>query len=95
MIPKEDIEKAIDLAKKHGAGKLYVFGSSLHKSPENTNDYDFAISDLPPGNFFRFYGQLFMAMPKSVDLIDLTGRTDKFAKIVLSEGRLVYDKRTV
>ena len=93
MIPKNELEKAIEIARKYGVGELYLIGSALHKEPEKVNDYDFAVRDVPPGNFFRFYGELIRAMSKNVDLIDLSGRMTKIKNIILREGKLIYDKR--
>ena len=92
MIPKHDLDKAIEIAKKHGIGKLYLIGSSLFKDVEDINDYDFAVSDFPPGSFFKFYGELFIVLSKNVDLIDLSGKMTKFKYIILKEGKLIYDK---
>lgn len=85
------IEKAIDLAKKYGIGKLYLIGSALYKPYEEINDFDFAIKDVPPGVFFKFYGELLQAMPKNVNLIDLSGKLTKFKIIIMREGKLIYD----
>jgi len=93
MIQQNELAKAIELAKKYGVGKLFLFGSALYKAPEEINDYDFAVLDFPPGIFFRFYGELFRSLSKNVDLIDLSGEMTKFKEIVLREGKLVYDKR--
>jgi len=92
MIPAHELEKAINIAKKYGVGKLYVIGSSLSKDIEKVNDYDFAVSGVPGGIFFKFYGELFRTLSKNVDLIDLSGKMTKFKEIVLREGKLVYDK---
>lgn len=94
MISNKELNKAIEIAKKYNAGKLYLFGSSLHKDSTKANDYDFAVSDIPPSNFFEFYGKLIMALSKNVDLIDLSGKKSKFKEIVLEEGKLVYDKES-
>jgi hypothetical protein len=48
---------------------------------------------VPEGPFFKFYGELYMAMLKSVDLIDLSGKMNKFKSIVAREGKLIYEKR--
>ena len=56
MIPKEELDKAIEIAKKHEIGKMYLIGSALYKESEDINDYDFAVMDMPPENFFKFYG---------------------------------------
>ena len=92
MIPKEELDKAIEVAKKYGAGELYVIGSALYKEAEDANDYDFAVRDLPPGTFFKFYAELIRVLSKSVDLIDLSGGVTKFKEIILREGRIVYDR---
>lgn len=91
MIPKQELNKAIELAKKYNVGKLYLFGSALHKKPKDANDYDFAIDDFPSLNFFSFYGELMMEMPKNVDVVDLTGEQTLFKKIVREEAKLIYD----
>lgn len=93
MIPADDLEKAIQLAKKYNIGKLYLIGSSLHKDQNKINDYDFAISDYPAERFFEFYSELYMSMPKEVDLIDLSSILEAFRKIILREGKLIYEKR--
>ena len=91
MIPKDELEKAIGIAKKYKVGQLYLIGSSLYKNPEEVNDYDFAVKDVPTGTFFLFYGELFGVMSKNVDLIDVSGKTTKFNNLILKEGKLIYD----
>ena len=63
------------------------------KTPEEAQDYDFAVRDVPPGSFFRFYGELMRSLSKTVDLIDLSGKPSKFKDIVQKEAKLIYDKR--
>lgn len=92
MIPKNELDKVIGIAKKYGAGELYLIGSALYKEPEETNDYDFAVKGLPDGCFFKFYGELIRTLTKNVDLIDLSGKMTRFKEIVLREGKLVYAK---
>lgn len=91
MLHTEELKKAITLAKKYKIGKLYLVGSILRHNPENVNDYDFAIEGYPSGTFFKFYGELYMAMSKNVDLIDLSGEKSKFKKIVKREAKIIYD----
>lgn len=94
MIPRIELDKAIEIAKKYDVGKLFLIGSSLYKESDDINDYDFAVMDVPPGSFFTFYGELFRTLSKNVDLIDVSGKITKFKKIVLREGKLIYDKTT-
>lgn len=93
MMPKDEIVKAIEIAKKFGVGELYLMGSALHRSSEEARDYDFAVRDVPPGSFFRFYGELMRSLSKPVDLIDLSGKRTKFKDVVQKEAKLIYDKR--
>ena len=93
MIPQDELGKVVELARKYGVGKLFLFGSSLHKEPEEVNDYDFAVQDLPPGFFFKFYGELCRVLSKNVDLVDLSGEKSEFKEIILREGKLIYDKQ--
>jgi len=88
------MEIAINIAKEFGIGKLYLFGSSLYKSPAQANDYDFAVAGIAPANFFSFYGKLLMSLSKNVDLIDLSDRKGKFINLILKEGKIVYDKES-
>ena len=93
MIPPAEVKIAIRLARKYRIGQLYLIGSSLSKGPGEVNDYDFAVRDITPGCFFRFYGELFMAMSKPVDLIDLSGKQTLFKKLARKEGRLIYERK--
>lgn len=93
MIPKRDINKALNIARKYNIGQLYLIGSALHKDSNKIGDYDFAVKGVPSTKFFKFYGELIREMPLNVDLIDLSGRMTKFKKIILREGRLIYDKK--
>jgi len=92
MIPKDELDKATRIAKKYGIGKMYLIGSCLYKDPGEVQDYDFAVRDIPPGNFFLFYGELLRNLSKNVDLIDLAGMATKFKNILMREGKLIYDK---
>lgn len=94
MIPKKELDKAINIAKEFKIGKLYLFGSSLYKNPARVNDYDFAVSDISPADFFSFYGKLLMSLSKNVDLIDVTDRKGKFINLIIKEGKVVYDKKS-
>jgi|GEM_PF-196387 len=93
MIPRNEIDKAVSVAKKYGVEKLFLIGSSLAGDKKSVNDYDFAVSGIPKGIFFKFYGELFRTMSKNVDLIDLSGKKTKFKSMVLKEGKLIYDKK--
>ncbi len=94
MMQQNELDKAIEIARKYEAGELYLIGSALYSEAEEANDYDFAVNGLPKGYFFKFYGELLRSLNKNVDLIDLSGKMTKFKEIVLREGKLVYAKST-
>ena len=50
--------------------------------------------DMPPENFFKFYGELLRALSKNVDIIDLSGKATKFKSIIIRDGKVVYDRST-
>jgi len=89
MIPKDEPDKAVGIAKKYRVGKLYLIGSALYKEPKDVSDYDFAV---PVGKFFKFYGELLRVMSKNADLIDLSGNMTKFKNNIAKEGKLIYAK---
>ena len=95
MLNKIELKKAIEIAKKYKIGRLYLVGSALHGNPKKANDYDFAIEGHPAGTFFQFYGELYMAMSKEVDLIDLSGEQTLFKNIVRKEAKLIYEGRRI
>lgn len=92
MIPKDELDKAVEIARKYEVGELYLIGSALYKKPEELKDYDFAVRDVPAGYFFKFYGDPLRTMSKNVDLIDLSGKMTKLKDIIVKEGKLIYDK---
>jgi len=88
------IDKAVNLARKYEVGQLFLIGSALYNETDKINDYDFAVNNMPPGRFFKFYGELMFAMDKNVDLIDLSGPKTKFKEIIIREGKLLYDGKS-
>ena len=71
---------------------MYLIGSALYSEEKDINDYDFAVLDVPPENFFKFYGEIMRELSKSVDIIDLSGKMTKLKNIVMEEGKVVYDR---
>ena len=92
MIPKDELEKATELARKYHIGKFYLVGSALSGDPEEANDYDFVVEDVPPGRFFSFYGELMAVMPKPVDVILLTNDGSRFERLIHEEAQLIYEQ---
>jgi len=84
MISPKDKEAIAQIAQRYQMTRLLIFGSSADPSREG-RDIDLAVEGLPPGEFFRFYGDLLFSLSKPVDLVDLS-RDDKFTHIVRREG---------
>ena len=91
MIPEDELEKAISIARKYDVEKLYLIGSALYEDHNDVMDYDFAVKGVPSGRFFSFYGELMHSMSKNVDLIDLSGDTTKFKSLIIRDGKLGSD----
>jgi predicted nucleotidyltransferase len=89
MISPKDKEALTQIAQRYQMTRLLVFGSSADPTREG-RDIDLAVEGLPPGEFFRFYGDLLFSLSKPVDLIDLS-RDDKFTRIVRREGIPLHD----
>ena len=92
MENQKDMNVAIEIAKKYGIGKLYIFGSALTQKASNIHDYDFAVDEIPSGVFFRFCGTLLGLLSKPIDVVNLSGTQNKFKTIVKKEARLIYDR---
>ena len=88
MINKEDKLKIIELSKKYGISRVFLFGSSLDDSMK-ANDIDIAVEGLKGNNFFKFYGELIFSLSKPVDVIDLANES-KITDIIYSEGLQLY-----
>ena len=88
MITEADKKTIRDIAKKYHVKRVLLFGSCLCPDKES-NDIDIAIEGILPKNFYKFYGDLLFALPKPVDIIDLS-KNSKFVKMVLQEGIVLY-----
>jgi len=88
MITEADKKTIRDIAKKYHVKRVLLFGSCLCPDKES-NDIDIAIEGIFPQNFYKFYGDLLFALPKPVDIIDLS-KNSKFVKMVLQEGIVIY-----
>jgi len=84
MIAETDRQQIEAICRKYGARRALLFGSSLDSSRE-ARDIDLAVEGVRPHEFFRFYGELIIALSKPVDVIDLSGRS-KFLDLVRREG---------
>ena len=88
MVSQNDIETIKRLSNKYNAQKVVLFGSSLN-SQQEANDIDLAIEGVASKDYYRYCGELIMALTKPVDIVDLSVPC-KFVDIILEEGVVLY-----
>jgi predicted nucleotidyltransferase len=90
MISAETKETIRECAREFDVKAVWIFGSSLEGDPA-ARDIDLAVEGIPPEMFFKFYARLFMALPKPVDLVDLSQKT-AIASIIREKGVSIYER---
>jgi uncharacterized protein len=88
MISPEDKRKLFEIAERYNVSKLYLFGSNL-ASHREAKDIDLGVEGVPGKLFFEFYTELYFALSKPVDLVDLK-KESLFNEMIKSEGVLLY-----
>ena len=83
---QETIEQC---ATEFGVQTVWLFGSSLEEGSE-ARDIDLAVEGLRPELFFKFYARLVWALPRPVDLVDLSEPTLSLAPIIRARGKRIY-----
>ena len=87
MISDHERKTIADVAARYKTGRVLLFGSGLLS--DDPRDIDLAVEGLAPRSFFRFYGDLLLALAKPVDLIDLSVES-MFTRLVRLEGLKIY-----
>ena len=88
MVSAQDKAIISDRARRYGAVKVWLFGSNAHRRKRG-RDLDLAVEGLAPDRFFKFVGELMMALSKPVDVIALEGRS-KLGTLIRREGMPIY-----
>ena len=88
MVSQSDIKTIKELSSKYDAGKVILFGSSLDSQRES-KDIDLAIEGIASKDYYRYCGELMMALTKPVDIVDLS-LPCSFTDIILDEGMVIY-----
>ena len=88
MISDADRTTISELARKYGARRVLLFGSSAQPDVDG-RDIDLAVEGVPDDQFFKFYGELIFALSKPVDVVDL-GKRSSFTAIIRDEGVPVH-----
>lgn len=88
MISASHKDIIIKTASRYNVSAVYLFGSSL-QDEAHAQDLDLGVLGVPRAMFFDFYADLVKALPKPVDLIDLSKPT-LFNRLVLRDGVKIY-----
>lgn len=87
MISNEEKQIIIENAKKFNLTSVILFGSSL--DDESANDIDIGVKGLEPRLFFKFFASIYKALPKPVDVVDLSFN-NKFTRLIEESGVKIY-----
>ena len=90
MIAPEIEETIRECAREFDVKAVWIFGSSLDDDSV-AHDIDLAVEGIQPEMFFKFYARLFMALPKPVDLVDLS-QDNPIASIIRARGISIYER---
>ena len=87
-ITTEAIDKAVEIAKKFGASKVVLFGSSVD-DPSSARDMDLAVAGLSGWNIIRLAARLEDELKLNVDVVSLEPQ-NKFVYHILNYGKVLY-----
>ena len=88
MISDRDKATVAALARRHGAVRVWLFGSTA-KGRKPGRDLDLAVEGVAPARFFQFLGELMLALSRPVDLVSLEKRS-KLNALIRREGVTIY-----
>jgi len=80
------------VAEEFGVDAVWLFGTAAADETA-ARDIDLAVEGLPRERFFDFYDRLYFALPKPVDLVDLS-KDPPIASIVRAHGVRIYERRS-
>jgi len=89
MLTKKEEAVIKQCARKFNVSSVLLFGSSVNR--KDAADIDLAVKGIRAGSFFKFYGELFKALDKPVDLIDLADTDNYFMNRILEGSRVIYE----
>jgi predicted nucleotidyltransferase len=84
MISEREKKIILDIARKYRASRVLLFGSAVSHE-EDYQDIDIGVEGIADDQFYSFYGELMLELPKPVDVIDLS-KSSKFTELVRREG---------
>ena len=88
-LSQHQTEQMIELARKHGATRLVLFGSTLD-APEQARDLDLACDGVLGWKLYRLGGLLEEMLRINVDLMPLQPKTP-FTNLIEKNGKVLYE----
>jgi predicted nucleotidyltransferase len=89
MLTEADKEAIVRAAKRYGASRVLLFGSSARHGVEAA-DIDIAVEGVPPSQFFDFYAAVMFSVSKPVDVVDLSEES-LFTDLIRDEAVTIYE----
>ena len=86
-IRKEQLDRAIALAKTYGATRLILFGSALTR-PEQAKDLDLACAGVAGWKLYELGARLEEELHVPLDLVPLTPST-RFTRLIERRGKVL------
>jgi predicted nucleotidyltransferase len=88
MLKQTEIDAIRTIAGEFGVKRVLLFGSSLEENSESS-DIDLAVEGIVDAMFFKFLARLISALPKPVDLIDMSDELP-INQIIRRSGKVIY-----
>jgi predicted nucleotidyltransferase len=88
MVSNRDREIISALARRYGAATVWLFGSNADQRRRG-QDLDLAVEGVAPDRFFKFVGDLMLALSQPVDVVSLEKRS-KLSALIRREGIPIY-----
>lgn len=94
MLSKESLEFIKERAKKHGAQRIVLFGSCVHRPEQEAGDIDLAVGGLDAETFIEMWNDLTWAPELRMKNVDLVRMEDALPVMVMvrAEGVTIYER---
>ena len=90
MVSDRDKTTIAALARRYGAGTVWLFGSNADRRNQG-RDLDLAVEGVAPARFFQFVGDLMLSLSKPVDVVAM-GKKSKFNALIWRDGIPIYGR---
>lgn len=80
------------LAARHGARKVYLFGSTTNSLFSSESDIDLGVLGIRPEQFFKAWADVNARSWAPVDLVALESAPETLRNRILDEGKLIYER---